>query len=61
MKESDFVQRLKNLCHRFLKLSPEKQAELLNSLETIKQFTESRDVLDLFNEIEKIFKSEVEK
>lgn len=61
MKEKEFIERLKNMYERFKKLSPEKQAELLRSLETIKQSAESRDVLDLFNEIEKIFKSEVEK
>lgn len=58
MKEKEFIERLKNMYERFLKLSPEKQTELLKSVETIKQFTESRDVLDLFNEIEMIFKSE---
>lgn len=61
MKEKEFIERLKNMYERFLKLSPEKQAELLNSLNQIKQSAESPDVLDLFNEIEKIFKSEVEK
>ena len=60
MKENDFIERLKNMYRRFLKLSPEKRAEFLKSLESIKQFAESNDVLDLFNEIEAIFKTEVE-
>jgi hypothetical protein len=55
MKEKEFIKRLRNMYERFLKLSPEKQAELLTFFESIKQFAMSEDVLDLFNEIEKIF------
>ena len=55
----DFIERLKNHYRRFLKLSPEKQAEFLNRISAIVQTIDDAELLEIFQEIEAIFKSEV--
>ena len=54
MKESDFIERLKNLYHRFLKLSPEKQAEFSSRISTIVQTITDAELLEIFQDIEAI-------
>jgi hypothetical protein len=55
----DFRARLEAMYRRFLKLSPEKQAEFSSRISAVVHSITDTELLEIFQEIEAIFKSEV--